>query len=205
MKSKQKKTKQKKQVKSKKANFDLTLLVGKKGTGKTTLLTKLALQYSKKGWIVYSNVKLPNSILFNPNDLLTKITPQPYSLFLFDEGGLVFNNRDFKSFPKNLLFFFKMQRHYKCKVFIASQSLDIDKKVRDLLDYIWYMKRFFHLVVYRPLTTYLYVDDTPQNSDNICFAYKFMSIFTTRFLFAPKWWKYFNSFSLELLGNNSDF
>ena len=33
--------------------YKLYMVFGKKGSGKTTLMTKLALQYQKKGWRVY--------------------------------------------------------------------------------------------------------------------------------------------------------
>lgn len=36
--------------------YKLYMVFGKKGSGKTTLMTKLAIQYQKKGWNVYWNV-----------------------------------------------------------------------------------------------------------------------------------------------------
>ena len=33
--------------------YKLYMVFGKKGSGKTTLMTKLAIQYQKKGWDVY--------------------------------------------------------------------------------------------------------------------------------------------------------
>ena len=35
--------------------YKLYMVFGKKGSGKTTLMTKLAFQYRKKGWKVYSD------------------------------------------------------------------------------------------------------------------------------------------------------
>ncbi len=43
--------------------YKLFMVFGKKGSGKTTLMCKMALKYRKKGWHVYSNVHIPGTYL----------------------------------------------------------------------------------------------------------------------------------------------
>ena len=42
--------------------YKLYMVFGKKGSGKTTLMTKLALAYQKKGWKVYCDREVPGCI-----------------------------------------------------------------------------------------------------------------------------------------------
>ena len=49
--------------------YTLTMVFGKKGSGKSTYLTKLAMQHYRKGWQIYSNFPIPCAHIFNPADL----------------------------------------------------------------------------------------------------------------------------------------
>lgn len=185
-----------------KMKYDLTLYLGLKGSGKTSVLAKLSLYYSTHGHKVYSNVILPGADLFDLSSLCDPFVPEEGSLVIIDEAGLVMDNRSFKEFKKTQLAYFKLQRHLKNKVIIASQSLDFDKKVRTLLDQIVYLKKILWWTYSRPLTTYLHVNEDPQGESsecNICIAYKWKSIFEIHFYFLPSIWHKFNSFSLEQL------
>ena len=48
--------------------YKLYMVFGNKGSGKTTLMTKLALQYKKKGWNVYCDREIPGCYLFKTED-----------------------------------------------------------------------------------------------------------------------------------------
>ena len=48
--------------------YKLYMVFGKKGSGKTTLMTKLSIQYRKKGWNVYCDRELPGCYRFDTSD-----------------------------------------------------------------------------------------------------------------------------------------
>lgn len=114
--------------------YTLKLVVGEKGQGKSLYLARLASKY--KGF-VYSNfgVGIPLS-----SDYYNHTYPSN-SLILIDEGGLVHSNRDFKSFPFQAIEWYKYQRKNKLNVIITSQTMDIDKKIRDLVDRLVLVRR----------------------------------------------------------------
>ncbi|WP_024346641.1 zonular occludens toxin domain-containing protein [Lacrimispora indolis] len=122
--------------------YKLIMIFGKKGSGKTTFLTKLTLMYLKKNRPVYSTTEVPGAILFNPKDLGFIHIPEN-AVILIDEVGLVWNNRDFKSFKKEYREYFKMQRQYKHTVYLFSQAFDIDKSLRELTDAMYLMRSYF--------------------------------------------------------------
>lgn len=114
----------------------LYLVFGKKGSGKSSYLIKLAYRYLKRGWVVYTNMEdcvIPGVRIININHIGDYV-PEAHSLLLLDEVGMVWDNRDFKKFRTEVRDFFKLQRHYKVLCYLASQTFDVDKKIRDLTD-----------------------------------------------------------------------
>lgn len=114
----------------------LYLVFGKKGSGKSSYLIKLAYRYLKRGWVVYTNMEdcvIPGVRIININHIGDYV-PEEHSLLLLDEVGMVWDNRDFKKFRTEVRDFFKLQRHYKVLCYLASQTFDVDKKIRDLTD-----------------------------------------------------------------------
>lgn len=112
------------------------MIFGKKGSGKSSFLIKLAYKYQKKGFTVYTNMQdcvIPGVRIFDIRHL-GDFVPESHSLLLLDEVGMVWDNRDFKNFRTEVRDFFKLQRHYKVICYLASQTFDIDKKIRDLTD-----------------------------------------------------------------------
>lgn len=62
-------------------------------------------------------------------------------LIIIDEISLYADNRKYKNFTDELLYFFKLHGHYKLDLVWASQSMnDADKKIRDVTDKIFYLK-----------------------------------------------------------------
>lgn len=149
--------------------YKLYLVFGKKGCGKSTILQKLAVRYRKHGYNVYCNIgdsnlrgvipipinDLPElSEAFKDKSLRIKLRNRyakdgikcpdhvkPHSVILCDEINLLWDNRDFKNFPKPLQKYFRLQRHYQ-HIFIGfSQTYDCDKKIRDLADYLIIVRR----------------------------------------------------------------
>lgn len=115
--------------------YKLYMVFGKKGSGKTTLMVRLAVEYIKYGWSVYCTepINVSGVRKFDVS-MVGRKQFDNHSLVLIDEVGMIWDNRDFAKFPTEVRDWFKLQRHYKCKVYLFSQSFDIDKKLRDLTD-----------------------------------------------------------------------
>lgn len=113
--------------------YKLIMVFGKKGSGKTTLLVKLARQHLKKGWTVYSTCPCPGAYLISPKDIGHKAFAEKSVIFA-DEVSLVWNNRDFKTFDKRVDEWFRLQRQRKLKVYLFSQTFDVDLKIRNQCD-----------------------------------------------------------------------
>lgn len=113
--------------------YKLTMVFGKKGSGKSTLMVRMAYEYLAMGWTVFCTERLDGCIHINYEDIGFKEIP-PNSLLLVDEVGMIWDNRNFKNFKNEVRDWFKLQRHYKVKVVLFSQTFDIDKKLRDLTD-----------------------------------------------------------------------
>lgn len=120
--------------------FDVTFVAGDIGAGKTTFAAKLARQYNKLGWSVYSNVPIKNCFELNVQDLQKKCCPE-YSLVIIDESALEMNSRKYSSLQMGLLAYFKLCRHYKNKCVLFSQTFtDTDKQIRDLSSKILFIR-----------------------------------------------------------------
>lgn len=152
--------------------YKLYLIFAPKGEGKSTLLQKLAHHYRKKGYKIYCNIGdckqkgvkeidinlLPKLSDAYKNEALRKEIESsnkytgissipPKSVIFCDEINLLWDNRDFKSFPKDMQRYFRLQRHYK-HIFIGfSQTYDCDKKIRDLADYLIIIRRYFRVYI----------------------------------------------------------
>lgn len=129
--------------------YQLYMVFGKKGSGKSTLMVRLALDYLKKGWTVYCSepINVPGVRYFDITDVGKRVFDSN-SLVLIDEVGMVWDNRNFKTFPSEVRDWFKLQRHYKCKVYLFSQSFDIDKKLRDLTDGLYLCSTKFRVITW---------------------------------------------------------
>lgn len=127
--------------------FKLIMLFGKKGCGKTTYLARKAVEAQRKGRPVYSNVAFPNCYLLESDDLGFYHIPAN-AVVLWDEAGMQFDNRNFKTFKPEIRDWFKLQRHYRVTVYLASQTFDIDKKLRDLCDEMYLFERRFRIFSY---------------------------------------------------------
>lgn len=189
--------------------YQLTILIGRKGSGKTTLLTKFAMKYKKKGWTVYSNFPIPGTYLYNPSQIGLLQFPEN-SLVLCDEIGLVFNNRNFKTFPKEAIAWFKLQRHYKVRFIACSQADDYDKSIRNLVDSIYIISNICNIVstARKVLRTVSIVTAAEGGGESrIVEDLNFSPFYTIPFggcifTFIPAWCKYFNSYDAPALPLN---
>jgi hypothetical protein len=169
------------------------MYIGKKGCGKTCTLAKLALRYNKKGYKVYTNVEgISNTYFFNPKQLDT-LTPDPNSIILIDEVGLVWDNRSFANFKANE--WFKYSRQYKCKVILFSQAFDIDLKIRNLVDNMYLMTRIGKGVIYRPVVKKLGIVQKPDGTGDLADTYRYGGLLSWKFTYLPRYYGLFNTYN----------
>ena len=182
--------------------YKLIFIFGKKGSGKSTLLTKYALDYLRKGWNVYSTEKCPGTFHISTDDI-GRVNFPPRSVLIVDEVGMVWADRDFKNFPREVRDYFKLQRHYKHVVILASQTFDVDKKIRDLADEMYLVTKKFRVFSYakKILRQTVLVEATGQSPSKIDENLVFDSLFlfwagSRKFTYIPKYTKYFDSFKV---------
>lgn len=132
------------------------LICGQKGTGKSlytiSLLRKLQNQYS----YIYSN--FPVKFCYKVDHYnWVNFRFVPNSAILIDEAQLYFNSREFSKLTKNgigmqLLDYLTMCRHYQVDIYFITQSSNrIDLQIRELADYVFYLKHTFKIpFIHRP-------------------------------------------------------
>lgn len=183
--------------------YKLYMVFGKKGSGKSTFLVKQAMRYMRKGYTVYTNMDdlcLENVRIIDAMDI-GDFVPVENSLLLLDEVGMIYDNRDFKKFKPQTRDFYKLQRHYKVVVYLASQTYDIDKKLRDLTDSMFLVTNFltvFSLV--RPISKKVALTQaTSEGESRIAENLKFQFITNWKITYIPRYIKYFQSFKAPAL------
>lgn len=180
--------------------YRLILVIGKKGAGKTTLLTKYCIDAVRKGQRVYSTVDLPYAYKLSIADIGARSFP-PDSLLLIDEVGMIWDNRNFKNFSSTVRDFFKAQRHNKLTVVMFSQHPDVDLKIRVLVDKMYLLSNPFNFCsLIRTVSRSVTVTDAEKTGESkFVDQLKISGVLgllsgTTKFLYIPKYIKYFDSF-----------
>lgn len=178
--------------------YKLYLVFGKKGSGKSSYLVKLAMRYQKKKYIVYTNmadIMLPDVRIINTDDL-GDFVPVSNSVLLIDEAGIVYDNRKYKQFKDSTRDFYKYQRHYKVVCYLATQNYDIDKKLRDLVDGMFLCQNIATVFcLLRPIRKKITLTEaTSEGESRITENLKFQSIFSWKVFYIPKYGKFFESF-----------
>lgn len=178
--------------------YKLIMTIGKKGSGKTTYLTKIAIKGIKAGRTVYSTVEIPGTILFDCK-LIGYYTFLPNSIVLIDEVGMIWDNRDFKNFKPQVRDFFKYQRQYRLTVYLFSQTFDVDLKLRNLTDEMYLLSnklRVFSVArrIQKRLTISKGKDGQPSTlADDYEFA-PLLSGSAIKITFIPRWQDYYKSY-----------
>lgn len=187
--------------------YKLFMVFGKKGSGKSTLMCKLALKYAKRGRPVYCNTPIPGTYYFDVDKIGFEGFPED-SVILIDEVGMIWDNRNFKTFKPEVRDYFKLQRHYKHTVYLFSQTFDVDKKLRDLTDNMYLIRNFFNcFTIARRITktiTIVHAGQGQETTANLADDMQFDSLLlfwagTVKITYIPKYAKYFNSFDVPEL------
>lgn len=184
--------------------YKLIMVFGKKGSGKTTLITKLSRKYLKKGIEVYSTIDIPGCRTFDVS-LVGKRNFPEYSVVFIDEVGMIWDNRQYKTFSNDVRDWFKLQRHNKVTVYLFSQTFDVDIKLRNLTDYMYLVQNHFGVlsVAKKIKRGIVIVNPDGQSEARIADSLEFEPFFLSLFglkswivTWVPAWVKYFDSFDL---------
>lgn len=193
----------------------ITCYFGVPGCGKTTLLTKFAVQelkLIKKGKskynAVYTNFYCKGAKKVDFNDFKTHIVRN--SLIIFDEITMDADNRKFKQFPDSIRDFFILHRHVGCDIIYATQSFEmVDLKIRQLTQELWYMSRS----VIPILTHFTYAKriyrqiNINEHTSDLTLGYRFCNLLEAFFVSNMKYclrkpyYKYFDSYEEGILGD----
>lgn len=125
----------------------VSMYFGLPGSGKTTMLVKLAVDASKKDKYkhIYGNLTLtgiPKYIKINPFDLGKYCLED--CLILIDEATVHFDNREYKNFSKCIRDFIMLHRHYNCSLVFAMQSYNgTEKSIRSVCDHLYMLRKGF--------------------------------------------------------------
>lgn len=183
----------------------ISLYFGLPGCGKTTLLSKFALKYCKRGLAVYGNIPLAvNGYTYIDNDCVGQYDLHD-CVILIDEGTLFADSRRYKDFSKQMTEFFLLHRHYRCDIIIFTQQWDgLDKRIRVITDRVYYvykqglLSKWFTRYYRVP---YGIIIPDPKKSDSeklgdIIQGYckpSFVARLFSPWLFRPKYYRYFDS------------
>lgn len=127
----------------------ISLYFGLPGSGKTTVLTKIALESARDPFVkykhIYHNVKslsVPGTTYID-NECIGKYDLSD-GLLLIDEAALFAGNRDYKNFGKQRLEFFVMHRHQFLDIAVFLQRWDgLDLQIRAITDRVYYVYKTF--------------------------------------------------------------
>lgn len=182
--------------------YKLVFVFGKKGSGKSTLIQKLSNKYYKNGWTVYSTEESlnPEILPLDPKNIYNYEFPEHSCIFI-DEVSLIWDNRDFKTMDKKVIEWFRYQRHHKCRVFLFSQTFDIDKKLRDLTDEMYLVNKYFRVLVRakrilrKPIVVHPSPEAPARIDEDLIVDGPLMAFFGGRlYAFIPYWAKRYDSF-----------
>ena len=204
---------------------EFVAIMGASGSGKTTFaayLTKWALhenafirfcrkhenaltkavlksKYLKRRINVFSNVPITGAYQLDAKADIGHYMIEDAKVII-DEAGIEYNNRNFKSFPQEAIYFYKYHRHYKTSVDVFSQSFeDMDVTLRRLAQNFYVVRRSLvpFCIVARRIRRKVGVD---QQTKQIADLYSMgLPVLDTKRIFSPPLWKLFNSYSRLVL------
>ena len=170
-------------------------------------MVRLAYEYLRKGWTVFCTEPLDGCYELRYEDIGFAQFPKK-SVLLIDEVGMIWDNRNFKNFKTEVRDWFKLQRHYKCKVFLFSQTFDIDKKLRDLTDDMYLCTNVLRVFSWakrirrRVILTKPSGDAPARIDEELTFDLLLFWPFGSRIMtFIPKYSRYFDSHGAPVLGD----
>lgn len=179
--------------------YTLDIFFGRKGCGKSSTLQHLAQKYHKLGWKVFCDEGNTYQDFVTPIDCskLYQYKLPPNSVVLIDEINLLWDNRDFKSFPKPMQDYLRKQRHKKVKLIMFSQTYDCDLKIRNLADRLYICNKLLRVFticrsyVKKPV---ILTSEQTRNEGRISDDFTKLPFWYNSVTFIPKYCKNYNSF-----------
>jgi len=145
----------------------------------------LASRFFKRCTPVYSNVPITGAFQLEPQADIGKYMISGGKVII-DEAGIEYNNRNFKSFPKEAIYWYKYHRHYECSVDVFSQSYeDMDITLKRLAQNYFVVKKSLlpFCIVCKSIKRKIGIDDiTHQIIDKYYFGFP---IIGTKWVFSP--------------------
>ena len=124
------------------------IICGQKGTGKSLYTVNYFLKNKRRYNKIYSNKPIKDTYKIDSYNWVFQRFDTNCAIII-DEAQLYFNSREFAKLTKNgvgmaLLDYLTMCRHYQLDIFFITQSIDrIDCQIRELADYVFYLKKTF--------------------------------------------------------------
>ena len=187
---------------SRRKPYKLQIYFGLPGSGKSTKAASIVAKNELIGRKTFSNVPITGAFEFSPHEDLGKFHIEDVDMII-DEAGLEYNNRNFKSFSQDETYFFKYHRHYRVNIYIFSQSYDdMDKKIRALASELFVVKKSLlpKFIVCRRIKKKIGINEqTKDIVDEYYFNNWFLSLLFDKRIFAPLYYKRFNTYSRKQL------
>ena len=156
-------------------------------------------KYFKRRIDVYSNVPITGAYQLDPKADIGNYMIENAKIII-DEAGIEYNNRSYKTFTQEAIYFYKYHRHYQTSVDVFSQSYDdMDITLRRLAQNFYVVRRSLipFCVVARRIRRKVGIDEhTKQITDLYSMGMPFLD---TKRIFSPPLWKMFNSYSRKEL------
>ena len=174
---------------------------GVPGCGKSTILVREYKKNKRRYDHIYTiNIQIRGVQMISKEDL------EKYkfknTLILWDEITMDADNREFKTFSKELRDFFLLHRHLGCDIIYATQNFEnVDKKVRDLTSELWYMSKSVvpFLKSFTSAKRIYRSININEHTSELTLGYRFCnfieSLFVSNFklVFRPIYYKYFDT------------
>ena len=178
----------------------ISLMFGLPRSGKTTLLTALAIKNKNKYKNIYSNVQLDLPFVqYIKFEWLGRYDIHD-GLVLIDEATIFADSRDYKNMLKSVSDFLMLHGHWHLDIiFFAQRYNGVDIKIRNLCVKLYYVKKCLlpWFTSYTPIDYRLVIPSSGERIGDIVEGYQQLGfirrLLFSRYIYRPKYYPYFDS------------